>query len=583
MFGIRRAALALLLLLPSLVSAQQTDMSAYRAATDRLIDAATRDSFAYNRLAAFVDKFGNRLSGSESLERSIDWALAQMKADGLENVHGESVMVPHWVRGKEHAELTSPRRANLPMLGLGGSIATPADGIEADVFVVSSFADLKAHATDVKGRIVVFDVPFKSYGETVSYRANGAFEAQKLGAVASLIRSITPYSMSTPHTGSMRRDSAVTIPGAALTVEDVKMLHRMQDRGEKIRIRLYMEAHTLPDVTSRNVIGEIRGREKPDEIVIVSGHIDSWDVGQGAMDDGGGAIVGWEAVRLMHKLNLRPRRTVRVILWTNEENGARGGTGYAESHNAELAKHVAAIESDEGAFKPLGFGFTGTDSAFAQVQQIGKLLDRIGASEITSGGGGTDIAPMMRNGVPGMGLNVERSKYFWFHHTEADNIDKLDPKEVAQCAAAMAVMAYVLAEMPEMLPHGTPVLPPRRASTQAPSFDDKTAHLRGLVQAIDDGSNDATQVPLSGWLQQAQNELRTLAPTLTPAERTRTSFAAYGAAVAKYLEFQNAIYRFLQNPPPTATRQTDADKITEIQEQAHRAVQRADSLFAAGN
>jgi carboxypeptidase Q len=451
-----------LLVVPSFASAQQTDMSAYRAATDRLIDAATRDSFAYNRLATFVDKFGNRLSGSESLEHGIDWVLAQMQADGLENVHGESVMVPHWVRGKEYVELTSPRRANLPMLGLGGSIATPPEGIEADVFVVNSFDDLKAHAADVKGRIVVFDVPFKSYGETVIYRANGAFEAQKLGAVASLIRSITPYSMRTPHTGSMRRDSAVTIPGAALTVEDVKMLHRMQDLGEKIRIKLYMEAHMLPDVQSRNVIGEIRGREKPDEVVIVSGHIDSWDVGQGAMDDGGGAIVGWEAVRLMHKLNLRPRRTVRVILWTNEENGARGGAGYAESHSAELAKHVAAIESDEGTFKPRGFAFTGTDSAFAQIQQIGKLLDHIDAGDVIKGGGGTDIAPMMRSGVPGMGLTVEDTKYFWFHHTDADTMDKLDPKEVAQCAAAMAVMSYVLAEMPQMLPHGTPPLPPRR-------------------------------------------------------------------------------------------------------------------------
>ncbi len=461
MVGIRRA-LLVLLIAPSVASAQQADVSAYRAATDRLIEAATRDSFAYNRLATFVDKFGNRLSGTESLERGIDWALAQMKADGLENVHGESVMVPHWVRGQESAELTSPRRTNLPMLGLGGSIATPPAGIEADVIVVNGFDDLKAHATAAKGKIVVWDVPFKSYGETVIYRTNGAFEAAKVGAVASLVRSITPYSMRTPHTGSMRRDSAVTIPGAALTVEDVRMLHRMQDRGEKIRIKLSMEAHVLPDAPSRNVVGEIRGREKPDEVVVVSGHIDSWDVGQGAMDDAGGAFVGWEAVRLMHKLNLRPRRTVRVILWTNEENGARGGAGYAEAHNAELAKHVIAIESDEGTFKPQGFGFTGSDAAFAQIQPIGKLLESIGAGEITKGGGGTDIAPMMQNGVPGMALNVEGTKYFWFHHTEADNIDKLDPKEVAQCAAAMAVMSYVLAEMPEMLEHGTPPLPPRR-------------------------------------------------------------------------------------------------------------------------
>jgi carboxypeptidase Q len=200
------------------------------------------------------------------------------------------------------------------------------------------------------------------------------------------------------------------------------------------------------------VVAEIVGRERPDEVVVLGGHIDSWDVGQGAMDDGGGSVAAWEAVRLMHRLGLRPRRTVRVVLWTNEENGLRGGNGYRDAHMAELDAHVLAIESDGGVFAPRGFGFTGSDAAFATVQEVGRLLERIGAGAITRGGGGADIGPIMALGVPGMGLQVEGERYFWYHHTDADTIDKLDPREMALCTAAMAVMAWVIAELPEPLP-----------------------------------------------------------------------------------------------------------------------------------
>jgi carboxypeptidase Q len=199
-------------------------------------------------------------------------------------------------------------------------------------------------------------------------------------------------------------------------------------------------------------MAELRGSEKPDEIVVMGGHIDSWDVGTGAMDDAGGVVVAWEAIRLMKKLGLQPRRTLRVVGWTNEENGLRGGEAYREQHLAELDKHVLAIESDGGVFKPLGFGFTGSDSAFATVQQIGRLLDRIGAGRITRGGGGADIGPIMRDGVPGMSLNVVTDKYFWYHHSPADTVDKLDPQEVSLCAAAMAMVAYIIADLPQSLP-----------------------------------------------------------------------------------------------------------------------------------
>jgi len=261
--------------------------------------------------------------------------------------------------------------------------------------------------------------------------------------------------MQTPHTGSMRYDSTVVrIPHLAITMEDAMMLHRMQDRGEQIMVRVQMAAQTLPDVESRNVIGEIRGRERPDEVVVMGGHIDSWDVGTGATDDGGGVVIAWEAIRLMKQLGLTPRRTIRVVGWTNEENGLRGGNAYRDQHRSELPDHLLAIESDAGVFRPTGFGFTGSDSARAIVRQVAGLLGRIGlgADNIGPSGGGADIGPITAEGVPGMGHQVDGTRYFWYHHTNADTVDKLDPREVAMNVAAMAVMAYLIAELPERLP-----------------------------------------------------------------------------------------------------------------------------------
>jgi carboxypeptidase Q len=344
----------------------------------------------------------------------------------------------------------------MQMLGLGGSIGTPEAGITAEVLVVGSFEDLEARKDEAAGKIVLFNVPFTSYGRTVQYRTNGANEAAAAGAVASLVRSVGPASLYTPHTGVMNYAEGVRqIPHAAVTVEDAMMMQRMQDRGQTIRVRLYMEAETLPDVPSRNVVAELVGSEKPEEVVVLGGHIDSWDVGQGAMDDAGGCVAAWEAVRLMKELGLQPRRTVRVVLWTNEENGLRGGNAYRDAHMDELDNHVLAMESDAGVFKPSGFGFTGSPEAYAIVQEVGKLLERIEAGTITEGGGGADIGPIMREGVPGMGLAVDGSKYFWYHHTSADTMDKLDAHEFNLSVATLAVMAYVVADLPEKLPRAT--------------------------------------------------------------------------------------------------------------------------------
>ena len=458
MTRLRCTSVVVLLLLLSSARASAQDRAGsvaarYRADADRLIDAALADSAAWTKLARLTDGFGPRLSGSRALEDAIDWILAEMKREGLENVRGEPVMVPHWVRGEESAALVRPRRQRLGMLGLGNSVGTPPGGVEAEVLVVSSFDELQARAADARGRVVVFNAPFTSYGQTVRYRVQGPSAAARAGAVAVLVRSVTPRSLFTPHTGTLVYDStAPRIPAAAITVEDAELLARLQAKGERIAVRLEMGARMLPDAPSRNAVAEIRGRERPGEVVVMGGHIDSWDVGQGAMDDGGGVVVAWEALRLMKSLGLRPRRTVRVVAWTNEENGGRGGAGYRDAHRAELDGHVLAIESDNGAFKPSGFGFTGSDSARARVAEVARLLARIGADTVTAGGGGADIGPIMQLGVPGMSPSVDGSRYFWYHHSDADTMDKLDPRDMGLLTAALAVMAYVVADLPDPLP-----------------------------------------------------------------------------------------------------------------------------------
>jgi carboxypeptidase Q len=449
-------AAALVLLGPGPLPAQEAGLAtSYRAAADSLIRAATRDSAAYERIARLVDGFGHRQAGSRGLEAAIDWILAEMKKDGLQNVRGEPVQVTHWVRGAESAVLVKPRLDTLHMLGLGGSVGTPTGGITAPVLVVTSFEELERRKAEARGRIVLFDVPFTNYGDTRRYRSEGPSVAARAGAVACLIRSVASFSIRSPHTGRTVYDSlAPRIPAAALSVEDAMMLHRMQQRGEPVVLTLTMGARQLPRARSRNVVAELVGRERPDEFVVLGGHIDSWDVGQGAMDDAGGSVAAWEAVRLMKELGLVPRRTVRVVLWTNEENGVEGGRAYRDAHRAELGRHVMAMESDAGTFEPTGFAFAGSDSAAALVRGAASLLGAVGATAVehVPDSPDADIAPLVEEGVPGIGLQVDDTRYFWYHHTDGDTLDKLDPAEVARCVAALAVMAYVIAELPGGLP-----------------------------------------------------------------------------------------------------------------------------------
>jgi len=366
--------------------------------------------------------------------------------------------VPHWVRGEESLELLTPTAIKLSMLGLGNSIATPAAGVSAEVVVVRDFAELDALGEQVRGKIVVFNAPFVNYGLTVQYRVTGASRAARYGAVAVLVRSITPVSLQTPHTGAMNYDpQQPQIPAAAITIEAAELLQRLYDRGEHPTVRLKMEAKFLPDTESANVVAELKGTERPDEIVLIGGHLDSWDVGQGAHDDGGSCMAVWEAVRLLKELGLRPRRTIRVVLFTNEENGTRGGLGYRDAHRDEIAKHVFAIESDSGIYRPEGLALAANAplQARANLTEIAKLLDGINAARIGDNGGGADIGPMMREGVLGANLDVGETHYFDIHHTQADTLDKIDPRDLSLCVATLAVYAYTIADLPGPLTNPT--------------------------------------------------------------------------------------------------------------------------------
>jgi hypothetical protein len=423
----------------------------YRATAGKLIQAALADTEGYDRLEYLCYRIGNRLSGSPSLEKAIAWSVEQMKAAGLSNVRVIPTKVPHWVRGAESGRILTPLERPLHMLGLGMSIGTPPGGITAEAVAVSSFDDLAKLGRDkVQGKIVVYNYAFQGYGSGRNYRQSGASRAAALGAVAALVRSATPLAMQAPHTGAMDYDEAQPkIPTAAISPEDALMIGRLYSDGVPVKIHLEMGAQLLPDADSGDVIGEIPGSEHPEEVVVIGGHIDSWDVGQGAQDDGASIIACLQALTLIHKLGLQPRRTLRVAFWVNEENGGRGGLAYRAFVGGEINNQVAALEMDGGAETPRGFGAGVDAQSMDMLRQIGKLLEPIGAGEITGGGGGEDITPLIRDGVPGFSERAAGTHYFDWHHSEADTLDKVNPDDFRKSVAALAVFSYALADMPE--------------------------------------------------------------------------------------------------------------------------------------
>jgi Zn-dependent M28 family amino/carboxypeptidase len=450
----------------------------YREVAGRILAEARADRGSWDKLAHLTDRIGNRLAGTPGLDRAIAWAAEAMQRDG-HDVRTEPVMVPRWVRGTEAARILTPVPRELVILGLGGTVGTPRGGVRGRVVVVHDWGELEARKAELRGAIVLFDVALPAwseengsgYGQVVGYRWASASAAARHGAAAVLVRSVTAHSLRSPHTGSMGyADAAPRIPAASITVEDAGLLARLAAAGE-VTVQLELGARTLPDVPSANVIAELRGREHPEEIVLIGAHLDSWDVGQGAHDDGAGCVHVMQALTILRRLGLQPRRTIRVVLFTNEENGLRGGAGYAAAHAADVARHVAAIETDSGGFAPRGFevavdGEDG-DDVTSRVADIASLLAPLGATRIKrSEHAGADITPLTKQGVLGLGLRTDGRTYFDIHHTEADTLDKVDPQELADGVAAIAVMAYILADLPEPLHRPAPPAAPAAAAAR---------------------------------------------------------------------------------------------------------------------
>jgi len=440
-------------------------VDSYEKTANQIIESGRKKNDAYLKLQELCDDIGCRLSGSKELDKAIEWAQRSMKEDGHENVRADKVMVRKWVRGNESCEMLSPRNLKIEMLGLGGSVGTSSEGIEAEVSVVNDKDELDSlEDAQVKGKIVVFNCAMPAYspttgsgyGQTVQYRSNGAIWAAERGAVAVLVRSITAYSLNSPHTGAMRLypADARKIPAAAITIEGATLLSRLQKRGKKPVVKLMMEAKDAGEAPSANVLAEIVGSEKPEEIVVIGGHIDSWDVGTGAQDDGAGCVAAMEALNMIRKLGLKPSRTIRVVLWTNEENGIAGARNYLERHQNET--HVAGIESDSGGFAPQGLSVEMKDEkkqeiAARQLQEILRLLKPVNATVVKTGFSGVDVGQLKPIGCACLGLQVDGRRYFNTHHTWADTVDKVDEKELGDCAITMAVAAYILADMPVRL------------------------------------------------------------------------------------------------------------------------------------
>ena len=433
---------------PRSAPAAADPVEALRPQTDRLIKALTEDTQMFSRLAELCDRFGSRMAGSPNIAKAADFVLAAMKSDGLDGVRGEPVTVPRFARREESLELVSPRSQPMAVMALGGTVSTPKPGLSAELLVVRSFDELETRRAEAKDRIVVFAPEWKGYGETVIYRRRSASAAAKHGAVAALVRSMASHSIYSVHTGVMKYDDGVPqIPVGAITSEDAELLLRMSKRGDKLQARLRLVVEPLPEATDRNVVGELRGRERPNEVVVIGGHFDSWDVGQGAHDDAGNCVAAWHAVVAMKRLGLRPRRTVRVVMWTAEELGGIGGDAYARLHAEQKEKHVFALEADSGLFRPLGFNVSGGPAQVERTQRHVSLLGSLGAMTVAAGHTGVDIEPLEKQGTPGLGLKVQNERYFWYHHTHGDTVDKIDPKDLGQVAATMAVMAWAASEL----------------------------------------------------------------------------------------------------------------------------------------
>ncbi len=447
---------------PVNASAPALDVADWRETVDGLISDALAKGRSYELLSELCRVAPLRLSGSKGAERAVAWAEATMREIGLENVRLEPCMVPHWERGSvERLEMRElDARENLRILALGGSVATPPGGLRAGVIEVKSFEELERRADEARGKFVFFNRPmdpanhdcFAAYGGAVDQRSAGAMRAARAGAVGAIVRSMTMRLDDSPHTGAMNYDAnGPRIPAVAISTLGAERLSQRIAAGELFELELELDCRTLPDARSYNVVGEIVGREAPHEIVVVGGHLDAWDVGHGAHDDGAGCVHALEAARLILARGLRPRRTIRVVMFMNEENGTRGARAYYADHASEMEHHVLALESDAGGFTPRGFSTDAQSNSLENLKSIGELVARTGANNVYAGWGGVDIAPMAASGVVLVGYRPDDERYFDHHHSERDTIDQVHPRELAHGAGAIAGLIYVVADLPERL------------------------------------------------------------------------------------------------------------------------------------
>ena len=426
---------------------------------DKIYDEALANGNSYEWLDYLSNQIGGRLSGSINYDRSVKWSMSELEMINLDSVWLQPVMTPKWVRGAPeyaHIESSPGNTISVPIAALGGSISTPSIGISANVIEVKNFKELKMIGKDsIRGKIIFYNRPmdptlintFQAYGGSVNQRTQGAVEAAKLGAVGVIVRSMTTSLDDYPHTGSMYYDGLSLnqrIPAAAISTNGAELLSSMLSLNPNIKFFFRQNSKNFPDVLSHNVIAQINGSEKPDEIILIGGHLDSWDLGDGSHDDGAGIVQSMEVLRILKDLNYSPKRTIRVVLFANEENGLRGGTKYAEEARLNNEKHFFALESDAGGFTPRGFSFDTSEKEFKTIKKFENLFIKYGIDNFFIGGSGADIGPLKNGEVILAGLRPDTQRYFDYHHAASDTFDKINKRELELGAAAMTALVYLL-------------------------------------------------------------------------------------------------------------------------------------------